>query len=90
MIRRFANLTNEGNEESKIYLEENEWDLEKAYTAWKVDEKWEGQFYLSKVQEAINSNKTVVPAAVEVSQDAFEERAIEMLCFSEADEPLMS
>ncbi len=67
MIRRFANMTNEGNMECKIYLEENGWDLEKAYGAWKVDEQWEGQQFLQQVQEAIDRGAVLAPAAVHAS-----------------------
>jgi LysM repeat protein len=77
-IRRFANLTNEGQSESKIYLEENGWDLDKAYAQWKVDEKWEGQFYINKVQQEINNMqaKSIAPSEVVLLDDA--EGSIEM------------
>ncbi len=79
-IRRFANMTNEGQSESKIYLEENGWDLDKAYAQWKIDEKWEGQFYINKVQQEMNSSfaNSIAPAEVVLLDDAERGNNIEM------------
>lgn len=40
ILQRFKNLTNEYELESKFYLDENEYNLEKAYQAWVDDQKW--------------------------------------------------
>jgi LysM repeat protein len=43
LLQRFKNLTNEGNEEARLYLTENNWKLDAAVNAWKADSQWEQQ-----------------------------------------------
>jgi LysM repeat protein len=40
LIQKFRNVSGEGKIEARIYLEESDWDLEKALTAWRGDESW--------------------------------------------------
>lgn len=41
LIQKFRNMTmNEGKAEARIYLEENNWDIDKAISAWRGDESW--------------------------------------------------
>ena len=40
LIQKFKNISGEGKIESKVYLEENNWNIEKALISWKTDETW--------------------------------------------------
>lgn len=40
ILQQFRNATGEGIQEAKLYLDENEWNLSQAVTAWKNDETW--------------------------------------------------
>lgn len=40
IIRRFCDETKESLAESRIYLEDNNWDLDAAVGAWRRDEHW--------------------------------------------------
>lgn len=76
LIQKLKNMTNEGTLESKVYLEGNDWDLQKAYSQWKADINWESSLE-SKVilnskelpcneKEEIENDIEVVPAKVYV------------------------
>jgi LysM repeat protein len=41
ILQRFRNITSEGVAESRLYLEEHNWDLNTAVQAWRQDENWE-------------------------------------------------
>lgn len=41
ILQKFRNATGEGIQESRLYLEEHHWDLDKAVLAWRQDEHWE-------------------------------------------------
>lgn len=41
MLQKFRNATGEGIQESRLYLDEHHWDLDKAVSAWRQDEHWE-------------------------------------------------
>lgn len=40
ILQRFRNETQEAVAESRLYLDEHNWNLEAALAAWKKDEKW--------------------------------------------------
>ena len=40
ILQRFKNLTNEQTLEAKFYLEEHNYNLERAYEAWVQDQQW--------------------------------------------------
>mmetsp|Transcript_2221 Transcript_2221/g.3032 ORF Transcript_2221/g.3032 Transcript_2221/m.3032 type:complete len:250 (+) Transcript_2221:144-893(+) len=62
LIQKFKNLTNELTEESRAYLEANDWCLEAAYSNWKSD----SQFEISQKMDN-NQNKNDIHG-VEVSK----------------------
>jgi len=41
ILQKFRNATGEGIQESRLYLDEHGWDLDKAVAAWRQDENWE-------------------------------------------------
>jgi|EP01033_Poteriospumella_lacustris_P000052 hypothetical protein len=41
ILQKFRNATQEGIAESRLYLDEFNWNLEAALESWKKDEKWE-------------------------------------------------
>lgn len=59
-IRRFCDITNEGPVEARLYLEDHEWNVNKAVAQWETDENW----HLTAVQQAVSIDNCVVPAAV--------------------------
>lgn len=40
VLQKFRNATHEGVAESRLYLDEHNWDLDVALSAWKKDENW--------------------------------------------------
>lgn len=39
-VQKFKNATGESNKEAHLYLEEHNYDVDKAISAWKGDENW--------------------------------------------------
>jgi hypothetical protein len=39
-VQKFKNVTGEGNQEAHLYLENSDWDVDRAIGAWKGDENW--------------------------------------------------
>lgn len=64
LVRRFSNLTNEGHAEATLYLQENGWDVDKAFAQWQVDENWEHQQHLEKVRQVVLNGTVVAPEQV--------------------------
>lgn len=71
LIQKFRNVTNEGKEEAKLYLEEHHWDLNNALNAFHIEDSWalankEAEDHWTKVEFASNteSEKEVAPVAV--------------------------
>mmetsp|Transcript_24816 Transcript_24816/g.22536 ORF Transcript_24816/g.22536 Transcript_24816/m.22536 type:complete len:247 (+) Transcript_24816:53-793(+) len=40
LLQKFKNLSGEGTAESRMYLEDHDWNINKAFSAWKGDEAW--------------------------------------------------
>lgn len=60
LMQRFKNISQETSIEARVYLQENDWNLEKALTAWKGDESWA----TTHVTEVLPSGfSALVPAA---------------------------
>jgi hypothetical protein len=53
ILQKFKNLTGENTTESKIYLENSNWNLETAFKNWKNDEDFERQYELNENLESL-------------------------------------
>lgn len=77
MLRQFMNHTNLETEEAKFYLEEHNWNLQDALSAYRSDEQWvDDQPPLSVPQNTVmptkvinNARRVVVPHAVVYATD---------------------
>lgn len=49
ILQKFRNETSESLAESRVYLEDNNWELERALKAWREDEQWEHKQYFDVV-----------------------------------------
>jgi len=49
ILQKFRNETSESLAESRVYLEDNNWELELALKAWREDEQWEHKQYFDVV-----------------------------------------
>jgi hypothetical protein len=66
IVQRFKNETGEAEAEAKCYLEESDWDLEKALSSWKGDEKWmsdEVPLAIPRGPDCIAPTAIVIPVA---------------------------
>jgi LysM repeat protein len=105
ILQRFKNLTSEGIQESKMYLEDNQWNLMKAVEHWKADRNWEREHSNDPHQHAFSSElpaedivppvkvempKMVVPIQISLRPPTTVEQGIEMLTSDPACEPLLS
>lgn len=55
LLQKFRNETNESTAEARVYLDDNNWDVEAAVRAWKADENWENSRYLDTLARTIPS-----------------------------------
>jgi len=53
LIQKFKNATGESAVESRIYLEESEWNVESAIEKWNIDDNWEKGNYLDAIRQGI-------------------------------------
>lgn len=63
ILQRFRDETKESIAESRIYLEDNNWDLDVALGAWRGDENWEG----TQSPHTFGSDDPAVSASVQDS-----------------------
>lgn len=69
-LQRFKNATGESTVEAKYYLDGNDWDLEKALTAWKTDDNWSqnhGKKELDSFSKQIKIPGMVTPQAITIA-----------------------
>lgn len=69
-LQRFKNITGEGIEEARMYLEEYEWDLRKAIDGWNDDRRWEetqsGSFCTKYFSSELPTEDFIFPTRVEI------------------------
>lgn len=82
-IQKFRNITSEGVAEACLYLEDNQWDITAAISAWKEDTNWSEDHNITHAsgfsknlrQQTVRPNsiehrKIVAPTAVIVADDS--------------------
>lgn len=106
LLQRFKNLTSEGMQEARMYLDDNDWDFQKALESWKADRHWEEDHsnvqHNNKFSSELPDEEIVTPARIEVPkmvkpiQISFQpptqnlEQVVEMHSLDPACEPLLS
>ena len=61
LLQKFRNETGESVEEARIYMEDAEYILEDAISAWKIDESWEDEKYLNVIRQNMLSDMKETP-----------------------------
>ena len=76
ILQRFLAMTNEGAAEASLYLEDNNWVLEKALSAWKSDESWQktsdsanAESNTSSSSSSYQNQRKAPPLVSEISTD---------------------
>eukprot|EP01031_Cornospumella_fuschlensis_P045006 gene45006-55056_t len=64
-VQKFKNATGESNKEAHIYLEEHNYDVDKAIAAWKGDENWAKDHPETGAFSAEVPDPVVAPFAIE-------------------------